>query len=371
MDRRKFLAWTGVSGIVSSLTAAISTLSFEHVTSALDLVQTLRRSRHRRRTTFYTRGRHLFDRLGNKVILRGVNKMSVWDDKDPTGSKYFPEIRKTGANSVRIVWAIRKDLKPGNTDTDLTRLNALITNAKTNHLIPMVDLHDGMGKWDRLQELVTYWTQPTVLSIVRKHQAYLLINIGGEVGDYQVSEAEFIKGYTTAIQTMRSAGINTPLVIDASDWGKKLDILDATANKLIAADPNKNLLFSVHSYWPISKGADANLIRSKLQKSVKLGYPLIVGEFSAFGGYVGENKSGCSSDGKIDYKTIIKECQKHEIGWYAWEWGPGNEYGGAFCAVLDMTPDGLFKNIQPGWAKEVAISSPYSIKRTSITPPTM
>ena len=56
--------------------------------------------------TFYTQGRHLHDRLDNQVILRGVNKMSVFDGVDPTGTISFPEIRKTGANSVRIVWKI-------------------------------------------------------------------------------------------------------------------------------------------------------------------------------------------------------------------------------------------------------------------------
>src|SRR5689334_12217065 len=42
--------------------------------------------------TFYTAGRHLYDPLGNKVVLRGVNKMAVWDHVDPTGTIYFPEI---------------------------------------------------------------------------------------------------------------------------------------------------------------------------------------------------------------------------------------------------------------------------------------
>jgi mannan endo-1,4-beta-mannosidase len=369
MDRRKFLAWAGVSGIATT-TAAMTALYFRHDTNALDLAKPVSRSRTQRRATFYTQGRHLFDRLGNKVILRGVNKMSVWDAKDPTGKIYFPEIRKTGANSVRIVWAIRKDLKQGTSDTDFTQLDALIANAKANRLIPTIELHDGIGKWDRLPELVTYWTQPAVVKIIKKHQAYLIVNIGGEVGD-RVDDSEFIKGYTSAIQTMRSAGIQTPLVIDATEFGKKLDILDATFARLIAADPQQNLLFSVHLYWPISGGADAKFIRSRLQKSVDLGYPLLVGEFSAVGGYTGANKSLCSPDGKIDYQAIIKECQRHEIGWYSWEWGPGNEYGDPICETLNMTPNGLFKNIKPGWATEVAISSPYSIKNTSITPPSM
>jgi mannan endo-1,4-beta-mannosidase len=321
--------------------------------------------------TFYTKGRHLYDRLGNKVILRGVNKMSVWDeDADPAGSISFPEIRKTGANTVRIVWAIRKDLQPGNSDTGITHLDALIANAKANHLIPQIELHDATGDWNRLPELVQYWTQPAVVNIIKKHQAYLLVNIGNEVGD-DVSEAQFINGYTKAIQAMRSAGIQTPLVIDAAGWGKNLDILDATADRLIAADPQHNLLFSVHIYWSIAGGADANFIRSKLQKSVNLGYPLIVGEFSKFGGYAGQNVSMCSANGEIDYKTIIEVCHQNEIGWYAWEWGPGNDFNDPLCAVMDMTPDRLFANLKSGWAKEIAISSPHSIKNTSVTPPTI
>jgi mannan endo-1,4-beta-mannosidase len=364
MNRRKFLAWAGVTYVVNSLPQAINLLSFESV-KAQEAIS------RNQRATFYTQGRYLYDKLGHKVILRGVNKMSIWDENDPTGNISFPEIRKTGANSVRIPWAIRKDLKPGTSDTDPTQLDALITTAKTNHLIPMIDLHDATGEWNRLQELVEYWTQPAVVNIIQNHQEYLLVNIGNEVGNDQVSETQFIDAYTSAIQTMRVAGIHTPLVIDASYWGKSLDILDASADRLTAADPEKNLLFSVHLYWSISDGADANFIRSKLQKSINLGYPLIVGEFSRFGGYAGQGKSICSPDGEIDYKTIIEECHTHEIGWYAWEWGPGNGFEDPLCHVMDMTPNRLFNNLKPGWATEVATSSPHSIKNTSVIPPTL
>ena len=51
---------------------------------------------------FRVQGRYLYDRFGNKVILVGVNKMIIWTDRD--GLPSFPEIAKTGANSVRLVW---------------------------------------------------------------------------------------------------------------------------------------------------------------------------------------------------------------------------------------------------------------------------
>jgi len=138
------------------------------------------------RETFFTDGRDLFDPTGQKVVLRGINKMSVWDDKDPVGDAYFAEIRKTQANSVRIVWTITKDLKPEDAQTDLDTLDALITNARKNQLIRMIELHDATGDLDRLPKLVDYWVQPKVVDLIPKHRAYLLVNIGNDAGRFGV-----------------------------------------------------------------------------------------------------------------------------------------------------------------------------------------
>jgi mannan endo-1,4-beta-mannosidase len=317
-------------------------------------------------TGFFVLGRDLYDRRGARVIFRGVNKMSVWDNDDPFGQISFPEIKQTGANTVRIVWAIATDQGVTSTAT----LDALITNAKANHLIPMIELHDATGDWSRLNELVTYWTQPAVVRIIKKHRAYLLVNIGNEVGNDTVSQADFVSGYSDAVQRMRAAGIHTPLVIDAPDWGKDLGMLNNTAASLLAADPEGDLIFSVHLYWSRSCGADAAFIRSNLQQAVELGYPLIVGEFSQYGGFPCSNPAAsiCSPEAEIDTQTILAACHELQLGWYAWEWGPGNDFNDPLCAVMDMTPDRLAAHLKPGWALEVALSSPFGIQQTSVTP---
>ena len=79
---------------------------------------------------FFVLGRDLYDRRGVRVILRGVNKMSVWDNDDPRGLISFPEIKQTGANSVRIVWAIATDQGVTSTAT----LDALISNAMASSI---------------------------------------------------------------------------------------------------------------------------------------------------------------------------------------------------------------------------------------------
>jgi mannan endo-1,4-beta-mannosidase len=120
---------------------------------------------------FRVQGRHLYDRFGNQVILVGVNKMVIWTDRD--GLPAFPEIAKTGANVVRIVWL---------TEGSAKELDFAITNAYNNKLIPMVDCHDSTGKWDMLSVCVDYWVRSDIVEVLKKHQEYLLINIANEAG---------------------------------------------------------------------------------------------------------------------------------------------------------------------------------------------
>lgn len=74
-------------------------------------------------------------------------------------------------------------MKPKGPPTDLDSLEDLITNARNNQLMPMIELHDAKGDWSRLKDLVDYWVQPEVVSLIQRHQEYLLVNIGSGVGD--------------------------------------------------------------------------------------------------------------------------------------------------------------------------------------------
>ena len=311
-------------------------------------------------SVFTVDGRDILDPFGNAVVLRGVNKMSVFDDEDPRGEISFPEIARTRANTVRIVWAIEDD--HGKTDPD--DLRALIDNAIDAGLLPMIELHDATGDLSRLGELVDYWTRPNIVNIITNRQDALLVNIGNEVGDDQVGNGQFRDAYTKAVQRMRCAGIHTPLVIDAPDFGKNLDVLNATAGDLLEADPDHNLIFSVHMYWGIHDGADNQFIIDALDNAVARNYPLIVGEFSKFGAFNGDD-SICAEGGRIDYQTILGKTDELGIGWYVWEWGPGNGFEDPLCDVMDMTPDRLFDHLKPGWATEVALTSPFSIQNTA------
>jgi mannan endo-1,4-beta-mannosidase len=294
---------------------------------------------------FRVEGRYLYDRFGNKVILYGVNKMVIYTDRD--GIPAFPEIAKTGANVVRIVWL---------TEGSPEELDVAITNAVNNQLIPLVDCHDSTGEWDNLQVCVDYWVRPDVLAVLKKHEAYLLINIANEAGSSKVQDDKYRAGYALAIWRMRAAGIHVPLIIDSSRWGQDIDGLQENGPYLIQTDPDHNLMFSIHMWWPSSQRGQGvtQLVIDEIKESVDLNLPLIVGEFAHKG-------PGCTCC--IPYQTIIEQCALNEIGYLPWSWGPGNND----CAEMDMTEDGTFDTLH-SWGLEVAITSTYSIRNLAVRP---
>ncbi len=316
--------------------------------------------------TFYVDGPQLKEPCGNPVILKGVNKMNIWTDQ--TGAS-FPEIIKTGANAVRIVWAVRYD-HDGNENTPPipssdAALDNLIRLCIVNKMIPIVEVHDATCYWPGMQMVLDYWKRPEILAIINKYKNYLLINIGNEIGDGNTTANEFESGYINAVSQLRNAGITVPLMIDGIDCGKNLEIIVQKAPSIIASDPLKNLLFSVHTYWPMNNGATKAFITGQFQSAKNAGIPFIIGELSKYGAWAGEGVSVCSAAGEVDYQWMAAECQRLGIGWLAWEWGPGNAGGGdPLCSVMDMTTNNLYSGLT-GWGKDLVENPVYGIKATA------
>lgn len=297
---------------------------------------------------FRVEGRFLYDHEGEKTILYGINKMVVWMDKD--GDPSFSEIAKTGANCVRIVWTMK--------DGTAEELDTAITNCRAEHMIPMIELHDATGNFSMLSSLVDWWVDPEVVAVIQKHQEYLLVNIGNELGDGNVSDATFTEGYIDAVTRMREAGIHVPLIIDGSSWGQDINKLQACGPAILDADPDRNLMFSAHLWWPYMYGHTAQEVIDELTETKEMGLPLIVGEFA--------NQWEESTQGQIPYETIMEYCAKYEIGYLIWSWGPGNNPQ----TFLDMTTDGTFDTMQD-WAKEMVFENEYALANLAKKPASM
>lgn len=330
--------------------------------------------------TFKMVGTKLTDPCGETITLKGVNKMSVFDEEDVYGENYFPEIAKTNSNCVRIVWQAHYS---NGSPALLNQLDSLIKNCIKNKMIPMVEMHDATCNWNALNDVVNYWIKPDVIQLVQRYEHALLVNIANEAGDDGVTQQQFLSGYQSAITKLRNAGIRTPLIIDAKGCGKDLDILVHTAATLIDHDPEHNLMFSVHPYWSkvAIEAVQPTFIKDQLKKATDNNIPMLLGELCGYGGWPGAgepNTASCEEKGSIDYQTLLSEAAANNIGYLVWEWGPGNgfyEYNPpVLCPGMDITTDGTYQsivNIVPGstprgWIREVIIDSPYSVKNTSI-----
>ncbi|MBL0739908.1 cellulase family glycosylhydrolase [Chryseolinea lacunae] len=330
--------------------------------------------------TFTVSGKSLLDPCGAAVVLKGVNKMSVFDEEDPNGTAYFPEIAKSGANAVRIVW--RRTYSSG-AATDPAQLELLIQNCMNEKMIPIVEMHDATCDLGGLDAVVNYWVSTPILALVKKYEHALLVNVANEAGDNTVTANQFVTAYKGAITKLRNAGINAPLIIDAPECGKNLELVVPVASQLIQHDPLHNIMISAHPYW--SKVADATpaFIADQLKAANDANVPLLLGEVAANGGWPGqgvdETKS-CSTEGEVNYVALLTEAAKYNMGWLLWEWGPGNGYYErdpvVLCPAMDITSNGTYASItaiQAGapnaWAKDAVITGSYSIKNTAVKTP--
>lgn len=293
-------------------------------------------------------GRHLYTSDGEVVVLRGINEMFIWS-KDKVGAEILPEIEKTGANSVRLVWT---------TTGDPNELEQLISNTIANKMIPMVELHDATGNWEKLQICLDYWKRDDVKAVMDKHKKWVLLNIANEAGGKTPADT-FKAKYIDAVGQLRKAGYEVPLIIDAANWGQDEENITETWRDILASDPKQRIMFSVHTYW--SENAQQRLDKF-IDRIVTDGIPLVFGE--APQPKVGKN---CSYD--FPYQYFMMLCQKHEIGWLVWSWGAMNNGDcGSPNSPFDITSDGKFGNWEHPWNEDVVVGNKFSIRNTAVRP---
>ena len=231
--------------------------------------------------TMQVNGRFLYDADNQKTILVGAN-LPLLDDWDFPASDKLTELEKTGANAVRIEWYMNYG-QPTRPAYSLTDLDNFLTKCKTNKMIPIVDIHDftcGSDISVLNSQIIPWWTSAPVLAVINKHKKYLIINLANELGVYRwagtpaTALTTFKNAYKTAITSIRNAGIDVPIMIDAPDCGSTIGAFNTIGAELITHDPNHNLLLSAHAYWA---GYDGT---SEIATSITNNLPIVFGELA-------------------------------------------------------------------------------------------
>lgn len=289
-------------------------------------------------------GRTLFDPNGDPIRLVGANVMTqYWDYSNQNVS--VPELAKTGANTVRIFWKTTPDGEP-------TRLRKYLQQAVDNKMIPIVALWDATGLslyGTEFQAIMAWWTRSDVRALMEEFESRMIINIANEAGTWQ-DRTEYRTKYREAITTLRNAGYNCPIMLDAPDFGDDYTTMLAEAAGLVSHDPQTDLIFSYHRWRPQTTAQMDQVITAALNANVCF----VIGEFGP---------SDFFGNQTIAWEPLLQRANVNGIGWLSWVW-----HNPAETINHSMTNNGVYGN-WTAWGDDVSILSPESIRKQAVRTP--
>jgi mannan endo-1,4-beta-mannosidase len=211
--------------------------------------------------------------------------------------------------------------------TSASTLTTLINAAKAAKLVSVLEVHDTTGYSEQadsvpLSNATSYWTASDIVAALKGQEAYVIVNIGNEPNGNNTSDT-WVSTHVTAVQALRTAGLNHTLMVDAPNWGQDWQgaMRDGRGAEIWDADTQKNLVFSVHMYDVYGMSATVSSYFNTFL--MKYEAPLVVGEFAADHG----------SSGDVDEGAIMSFAETLGIGYLGWSWS-GN---GSGLGTLDIT----------------------------------
>lgn len=279
-------------------------------------------------TTFSTQGNQIVDPCGNTFIPKGVNYslLDDWNFPDNlnNGKERSSEIIQANPNTVRIMWYVDYG-NPGRPAYNLSHLDSVISRFARANIVSIIELHDFTHIHTDTTlfntKMIDFWTSPDVLTLLDKHKSHVWLNVANEYGpamypadlgytlnpNYNAQVLVWAEHYKNVIQSLRSAGIEVPIVVDAPNYSLDIQATLAHGADFVNADPLKRVILSNHAYWNESVANLQNIVN---QLSA-LSFPVIFGE-------IGNVDAACGSI--TNYTSLIQQAENKNLGWLAWTW---------------------------------------------------
>lgn len=295
----------------------------------------------------YVKGGNIYDANGNNFIMRGVNVAHDWyrDYTDTT----LDAIAGLGSNCARIVLGDGSQYP----FIDASEVETIIKKCESLGMICILEVHDytGSDSVSDLNQAVEYWKN--MKDLLNAHKDYVIVNIANEWHGTWNMGATWSSAYQSAIKSMRNAGIENVIMVDAAGWGQEAASCIDYCQSVLSADTTGNTMFSIHMYSVVGK--DASTVKSAIDGMLAKGVSFCIGEFGHYQG-----------GGEVDEETIMSYCTEKGIGYVAWSW-KGN---GGDDKVLDMSSDWAGTNLTD-WGSYVFNADGIGIKATSVMPYTL
>jgi len=261
---------------------------------------------------FFVSGGKLYDPNGLEFRIRGVNR-NHWDSYGTATG-----LPLSGANTERVVLSFTKATS--------YNWNIVSSEMLANKIVPIPGNWTGTCKSDpaSLAAIVDTWVAQAATWTQLNDTG--LINIANEWGP--ANSTVWRDSYVTAVGRMRAAGYTGTLVIDSGGCGQDAQDIIKYAGAVLAADPQKNILFDIHVYGGFHYPATASWMQDYATAMTQLkatGLALIIGEF-------GPGKNIGPSPTMVTPQKIIADAEANGFGWMPWSWDDNNL---ASCASDD------------------------------------
>jgi mannan endo-1,4-beta-mannosidase len=298
-------------------------------------------------------GNKILDPNGNPFVYRGINLA----EKPTTANMttLFRDVAATGANAIRIpVYSSAPSVETLHKYIQLCRENKLVcvlTNMGST----------GYGDLTNSSSLVgtsLTWLDSRIKPLLNENADFVIINLANEPAGNDFPSSLYLADMKQTIALVRQLGLKNQIMIEAGGWGQDWQFtMRDNAEQIMAADPLKNLVFSVHRYEAYN---DPVVIRNYLTSFTARNLPIVVGEFAPKRKYRdGEWKNPFGNSIEVAEDSIMEIAQELGVGYLGWAWA-GNRIG---FTDLDMVVNWNPLQLTP-WG-DFFINSANGIKATS------
>lgn len=244
-------------------------------------------------------GNQLRTAWGDTLLLRGVNMAWAWYRE--TGMGQLEAIGRTGANAVRVVLADGGQWPA----TPVDEVAFIVEECRKFGMIAILEAHDETGNdsTEALLRAARYFAD--MASYLSGTENFVIINIANEWMKACDDEA-WANSYERAISLIRSAGLKHCIMVDSNGYGQGAYSVIGKGTQVLASDPERNVIFSVHMY---GTAGNSERVRPIIDQITKQDLALCIGEFGWY-----------HSDGDVDEDLIMACCDSARVGWLAWSW---------------------------------------------------
>ena len=303
-------------------------------------------------TGFFVSGGNVYDANGEPFIQKGINAIHAWGNYN-TNYSTIDQLAKTGSNTVRAVMyqPIDSSIAPPNNWPDAAntpaRRKQVVERYLANGIVAVVEDHASITNYDAslspaaIAEVTTHWLESAAW--LKQHEKGVILNIGNEWGPAaraNGSNTVWRDSYITQVTRLRQGpdgtigtadDITNLIEIDAAGYGQDINSLALHAQAVLDADPQHNIIFSIHLYgqwryegrpWELQNSNDYGpwdiATRLSALRNRPNPLPLVIGEFALedfrdFG-------STSSPYSHFRSRRVLEIADQLGIGWTVWSY---------------------------------------------------